>query len=870
MKIIKPLALGILTRPFEHAGRFQLGVAALSFIPLGNEPALFADVALWKFLAEELPEDQPIDAAIPKRGAEFLLTAKAFAPAGTKAPAVQVAARFGARTKTLHVFGNRLWLAGDRPSQPEPFAEMAIDWSHAYGGPGSVENPLGKGLVPIVTAQGRGLPLPNIVDPAQGGAAPRPPAGFGPIDVTWQARSRFAGTHDQAWLEQDFPGFARDIDWRFFNCAPTDQQFPEPLVGDESYAFQHLHPTQSLIEGRLPGILPRAFLVRQGSEAMEEIPLVLTTVWFFPHRLRAVLVHHGRAPLAEEDGADVARLMLGADRLGSPRSVDDFRAVMTLRTDKEQGPLHALRDAELVPAELIVPDPAEKASQAEMTSEGLSRLYARRRLEREYAAQRKVIADFGLDPAAVLPPLPPAEPPPTLDDLPALRARLLAEAEQHKALAAQKKAEADARLAALLAGTGIMDSATFVAKRDAKPKGPPQFTAEEPRERLRQGIALFRASGLDPAPFQAMLDDPRNNATWEQAAAQIRDVYRRSAHTQDPADPADASRSAELRRQLAAGATPGDLVGADLSGLDLSGRNLEGVWLDGADLRGANLTEARLANAVLAHARLDGATLDRADLTGANLGRARLAGTSLRLADLRGANLTGAVLERTAMEGVNLAGLLLSETEFHDVDLSGARATGAIFMRLQLDGVIAQGATFDRAQFIDCDLGRARFARSSFFRCGFLGCRLGGADFTEAVLHRAVFVKDCDLAGARFERANLTETNLRGLGLTGADFSHAVLDRADLSRCELFGARLTKVRAIAAQFVAAAMEGADLSHGNFMQASLARADLRGANLADSCLVEADMARVRINQASRTDRIRTTRMRFLPRYRAPAP
>ncbi|OYV74118.1 MAG: hypothetical protein B7Z74_02790, partial [Deltaproteobacteria bacterium 21-66-5] len=369
MKVIKPLSLGLLTRPFEHERRFQLGIAVLAFVPLGPQPALFAETGMWKFLAEELAEDQAIDAAIPKAGAEFLLTAKACAPQAIPVPALRASARLGERTKSLHVFGDRHFLAGDRPSPPVPFTEMTLD----------------------------------------------------------------------------------DIDWRFFNLAPPDQQFPRALAGDEAYAFENLHPEQPLIEGRLPGIAPRAFLVRNGSDAMAEVPLALTTVWFFPHRLRAVLVHHGRALLAEEDAGDVARILIGADPLGVPRPAADFEAVMALRMDKQRGPIHALRDAELVPAALIVPDPTMEAGQAEAKRDNLQHRYARRRMEREYEARRQFIAGIGLDPDQVLPPLPPEEPPPSLDDLPARIEQIQAEVAQHQATAEAAKAENDAKLDDILA-----------------------------------------------------------------------------------------------------------------------------------------------------------------------------------------------------------------------------------------------------------------------------------------------------------------------------------------------------------------------------------------------------------------------------------
>ena len=873
MKVIKPMALGLLTRPFEHAQRFQLGISVLSFVPLGEAPALFAEVALWKFLAEELAPDQAIDAAIPKACGEFLVTGRAFAQGGVAVPALRVSVRLGERSKSLHVFGDRHWLAGDRPSTPVPFTEMPLNWAHAYGDPAYAENPLGKGQTPTASANGTHLPLANIIDPAHGNAAYRRVAGFGPIDVTWAPRTLLAGTHDNRWLQEDFPGFARDIDWRFFNVAPRDQQFAGPLAGDEPYAIENMHPERPLIEGRLPGIAPRLFLVRHGSEAMEEVPLALTTVWFFPHRLRLVLVHHGRAPLAEEDGADVARVVLGAERLGERREAAHFHSVMQKRLDKERGAFHAMRDRDLVPGEWVVPDPVLAAAEAEAAGEGLALKHARRRQEREIAAQRAYIASIGLDPDTIVPPLPPEEPPPTLDTLPDHVERLLAEAERQKAEAERQRAEDDAAFEARVAGSGI-NAAEFIARRDAKPKGPPPIAdVADQQRKLEAIVADFRAAGLDASGLEAMLADPTMIKLRAEAEAQLRLGYLMSAHFQDPADRMDPARNADLRRALAAGTTPtapADLTGADLAGLDLTGVDLTDAWLDGADLAGANLACAKLAGAVLAHARLDGCNLDGADLTGANLGRASLVGATLRRAKLNDAVLSYAILDRTVLHEADLTGVTMLETVLRNVDLFGAHAGLVTFLKLDLTGLIAEHAMFDRAQFVECTLTGARLARASFVRAVFLKCPMRGVDFTEATLTKACFVDACDLEAAMFLRATLHEANLRGMRLLRADFTEANLEKADLSRADLNGVRLDRVHARGAQLVAATLAGATLTGANFMQGSLARSDLRGADLTGACLYEADMARVRIDRASRTDRMQTTRMRFLPRYRAPAP
>ena len=80
----------------------------------------------------------------------------------------------------------------------------------------------------------------------------------------WTQRAALRGTYDDRWLKEDFPGLARDIDLRFFNLAPADQQQDSSFVGDEPYAFHNLHPRQPMVSGRLPGLAARVLVSRRG------------------------------------------------------------------------------------------------------------------------------------------------------------------------------------------------------------------------------------------------------------------------------------------------------------------------------------------------------------------------------------------------------------------------------------------------------------------------------------------------------------------------------------------------------------------------------------------------------------------------------
>lgn len=866
MRVMKPMALGFLTRPFEFMRQFRLGAAVLSFVPLGTERALFADPAMWKMVAEELPPDQPLDIAMAKRRAEFLVAGHAFAPGGTPVRALRVSARLGQRSKSLLVVGDRFRDA-DGSREPEPFTRMPLDWTRAAGGPGVAENPLGRGRSPVATPAGPRIPFANIEDPS---VAPeyrqQRPAGFGAMDIAWPQRARFAGTHDDRWLRDDFPGFARDMDWRIFNAAPEDQQFPAFLSGDEEYALENMHPEQPVLTGRLPGIRPRLLLRRRGRDALEDIPLALTTVWFFPHRMRLVLVHHAETPIEEEDGRDIEVAMIGAETNGTSRPVSHFEDVMRRRLDPNTGAVAALRDADLVPQELLVPDPTMEAEMALHATEGLAYANGRRRLEKETAERRAMVASYGLDPDEHGPKrLEPEERTPTLDELPAHIDRILAEGERQKAEHTAWRAERDRELEDLLTGPE-MTYEKLQEERAQKPAGPPTFTAAGKRMELELLAAQMRAAGADDADVQNILNDRAMQSLWQDAEQQLRDAYQQTAQEQDPAPRVAAFRQQEIAANLASQRDwpRGNFCGVDLRGVDLSGRDLSEAWFDGADLTGANLTGARLGRAVLAHARLAQARLDGADLAGANLGRADLSGASLRRAVLGGAILDHANLSGASLRGATLEGARLTETMLTDTDLAGAVLNDVQFINTNLTGLSASGAEIQRTLFLETPLDGANFASARLVESVFLKCEAASMDCTGADMRKVRFVEGCRLDGCRFVRTNLAEANLREVAAQGCDFTDAILDDADLSDAKLAGSRLLHVRARRARFVVTDLRDAILARSDFMQALMARADLRGADLTEASFYEADLARVRTDGTTKHQGMFQVRMRLRPR------
>lgn len=111
---------------------------------------------------------------------------------------------------------------------------MRLDWRRAYGGTQFADNPHGIGATPETFPQGRIHRLPNIEPLQERLTSPRhsaQPASFDALDITWPRRfSRIGKNYDADWLKNGFPGFANDIDWRLFNMADSDQQFPSATL----------------------------------------------------------------------------------------------------------------------------------------------------------------------------------------------------------------------------------------------------------------------------------------------------------------------------------------------------------------------------------------------------------------------------------------------------------------------------------------------------------------------------------------------------------------------------------------------------------------------------------------------------------------
>jgi hypothetical protein len=195
--------------------------------------------------------------------------------------------------KTLKLCGPRDWvkssLGGWTLDKPRATTGVPLLYELAYGGTvGAFHeptnyyewNPLGRGYIANderLHSQIR-LPAPQIEfldSPVSSPNRETKVAGFAPVQDYFESRAILSGTWDKEWEQKVAPNIPHDMNLRFWNVAPEDQQL-EKLNGDEVISLVGLLP-EGKVEFALPAYRPRAILY-DADENTDTRELVLDTV----------------------------------------------------------------------------------------------------------------------------------------------------------------------------------------------------------------------------------------------------------------------------------------------------------------------------------------------------------------------------------------------------------------------------------------------------------------------------------------------------------------------------------------------------------------------------------------------------------------
>ncbi|QHQ15525.1 DUF2169 domain-containing protein [Pectobacterium parmentieri] len=840
MKIIKPLRLSVLNRPFRWQGKNHLGVTVLALTDMGENPQLRPEMELWQLAANELQTSGGvIDLAIPKMRAEFLATGHAYTHHQSDKTACAARIEIDTLSKSLAVFGDRYWVR-NQITQPQPFEQMRLDWSRAFGGEGHEENPYGIGIHPEVHQGHEFIRLPNVE--AMTGRFTRPkqipePAGFGPLDISWPRRfSRMGKKYDTSWLQNDFPGFARDIDWKVFNAASPDQWWPErdALPQQAAWRIWNMHPEKTLQEGKLPPWQARCFINRQRSDEtlFEEIALRATTVWFFPHLEQMLLLWQGNTRINEDDAADVLQLVPALEIQGAPRSVNHYHTVLTQRMDKEKGALFSFREKDLIPEETIgpwidsevqqTPSPMRENMQNRAT---LLREQHRARLEATGEEVGDLLKDFD-EPEL-----------PKLESLPEFIEKMEQQAQEMQEQAEQHKRD-------------LEEKYPQIKNDEHQPRGPEtMFSMQEILHRNKDSLSDKKLA---------------------QSRDALHQMYLMSVNRQPPArrlkgDLAQIIRQRAERTLAQGGSFSGmDLTGADFSGMDLRGADFSKALLECADLSNCKLDGANFHSAMLARTELHNTSLCGCNFENASLALAQCCYSDFSRAHFKDTQLQEALFDHCTFAEATFTELLFRETWFTQCGFHRATLNACIFMELSLPGLDFSDAKLTKTTFLKSTLERATFNGALLDSCSWVETQANEARFTGATWLTSAVASGSSMNSADFTQATLRQSNLRQASLIGAVFALAKLENSDLSEADCQQTNFQRANLAGSLFVRTDFREANFTDANLIGALLQKSQLGGANFRGANLFRADLSQAFTSNTTQLDGAWTKRIKILPK------
>ncbi|WP_437963352.1 DUF2169 domain-containing protein [Sorangium sp. So ce260] len=866
MKIVKPIRLGVVPRVFMNQRTPHLLITAFVGFSYEKPARLLYEPTVWTMATEELGKDGLLDEFNPKTRGELLVTGRCFPPGRVARPASSVRVQLGSIDKSLYVVGDRTWgMLG--MSDPAPFTEMPVTWRNAFGGNGFAKNPLGKGYGDKSAA------LPNIESPKHliHARGDRPaPAGLDGYDVTWPQRFSKIGTHDAAWRNECFPGFARDMDPTMFNMAPDDQQIDGFFRGDETFVVENMHPDKPRLEGALPGVASRCFVCLKTRDGVEirEPSMKLDTVRLFPHRERGVILFRGGVEISEDDAKDVVAMLVACEAMGAPRPAAYYHEYLTPRL----GPLNPdLPDDE---DDVLMPKP-EDPEAPPLPDDKLSGLASRLRRQGflggtpDRSIRRAAAAAAGAGVVAAGAREAGAERDPDIDedsdiddemeaDLAELGfepEHLAAADEDEQAMDFPTGVEEEESPARSEVETGVDHEAdpepTASSAATATPDPADDAEDAEEAEALREQNELLEAAkkrlrdqGLDPDALLSQqgptedLDDDSEEAVVSLVEREARAVLEKEGM--------DADAALAEARQRAPEPPSADTV-SQVRERVRQQLESEGVTSEQAEELLSRPEWRALEDGTVDH--------DDSDLNGARdipdeapeVARAQPEQPDIdALPDDEGwggepAEDEGWGGEPAEDEGFEVAEELGNRaSSFSTWGEDGPRLAHLFPATAALDG--AESLRLRR----DVEAGHKE-GRS------FAGCDLTGADLSHLDL------EGIDLSGAVLESAFLTGSILRKANLTGAVLAHANLVGADLSGAKLDGANLGSaclrdvkagggVNLGEAVLVKADLWGADLSGANLSGADLSEANLCDTNLENVVATKATFQNVDLSEA----------------------
>lgn len=351
MQIFKPLNVSVLIRPFRYYQKNFLAFSSIIYVDNQESGTLLSEQQLWidfKNICYEDFDTSILDTGIPKSQPEIIVFGYGYGKY-SEDNRTAVSIIMNNVKKNISVFGDRFW-DGDSITSPQEFVKIPINWKNSFGGPDYKFNPIGTGLKQ--DGESKIHKLPNvenddlIIYKKSDKPIPRP---YVPMFIDYPEKNLLMGTYDNFWRENDFPGFARDIDWSYFNIAFPDQRLNSINIGDTA-TFINMNESFKTLSMTVPPIKAKVFLCEtiNSPSTLESLDLDLKTFIAIPHLNRSVLIYQNSVQVDSDDDSDFDAAMFAIESIERPRDEQHYKDVFYRRTNKKTSLSSMFRDEELV------------------------------------------------------------------------------------------------------------------------------------------------------------------------------------------------------------------------------------------------------------------------------------------------------------------------------------------------------------------------------------------------------------------------------------------------------------------------------------------------------------------------------------------
>ncbi|WP_071059027.1 DUF2169 domain-containing protein [Pelistega sp. MC2] len=767
MRVIKPLTQSLLHRKFDYDKKSFISIVGAVFFDFKTQ-TLCSEQDLWQHFGEECQQQfdvEILDIIGKKKTPEIVVNAYAYGKYAEGGKTL-VQLKLNNVSKTLEIWGNRYWIDG-KPSTPESFDKIPINWRNAYGGADFDKNPKGKGrdYMEIGEAQLRVKPLPNIEHPSYPIRSERdepPPITLTALPVEYPDRNKLMGSYDERWRQEEFPGLAKDVDWSYFNQSPMDQRLAQLEVGDQA-TFIHMHPEKATCTMTIPPIVSKAFvrLVKEKDKQanfLHSVDLSLTTLWAFPHVEKAFLIYEGVLEIPRWFFVDdiVAELMGAIEHTERSKPLSYYEEIFRLRTDDKTSMHYASLDRQLVD-EVFLP-PSKRIPVGIALKQKLKRLIKDLRpIEQSYTDNQERIIElrkegyeiedfdvksflqenFGEDVQS-------------LDDLEQwLDNGIDLEKEN------QKQLEGELQEKSVL--TQVREARKEIKKAEKQRE-------EANKDSLKMTRAEFIQAQKEQAKFvkevrNELTNMPENLASAEKVLAEL-------------------SKNKEMAK-LFHGYTPEQFLAFQVSGNLLPERNFQ------------ILNSSASPNEVNEHYQTFAFYAEK---------KKKL------LETMQGSSSMSMPADFFADEPINSSKSIDSLQFF----LSGSDELSSDNLDFSLADHSAEDESYQgalivelsvaKSQFIRCDFSHAQFINTHFKHCQFENCRFIGNQFEKSFFEYCQF-RNCQFIGTEWEKCIFSTTEFKQCDIKTSDFdsgtyTQVVFEESQLEMCDFIRARLRQLRFI--------------------------------------------------------------------------